>query len=424
MLKEKLRKNQIINECLYRSMYVPKKIVSFFLLIKLRKKKKTKTKIRVGIMVQLPSLWGKTARLYEELSQDAAFEVVLLAIPDYKFESQLPVYKSMENHAYTFLKENHFDAVKTNTETGWVDIATLKLDYLFYPRPYDALMPKGYKSCDVIKYIKTCYIPYGYLLGKTLMRNAFHLRFFTNLYFYFAENKDFENYNKNRFRFSHFFQLRKSVYTGYPSLQNVLEQKVKKCLYWKEHDKTLKIMWTPRWTIDEKQGKSNFFKYKDAVLHHVQRDDNLSLVVRPHPLAFANFIDSGLMSEVEVEEYKQQFEHERLFLDQQSDYQATMWCADVLITDFSSIIIEYFMMDKPLIYCRSHIEATATLQKILDVSYIADDFDDIKRYVEQLAQGMDPLKKKRHRVLKEVCDTQKQLHTSQNIVELLKKDAK
>lgn len=421
MLK-KILKNKFINEFLYRTMYLPKKIVMFFELLRFKKRNESGSKIKVVLMVQFPSLWGKLELLYNELIKHDEFDVVLLAIPDYNYETQTIEYSTMENKAYEFLKNENLAVVKANTESGWLDLSAQKIDYIFFPRPYDALMPNGYKSSDLIKYMKTCYIPYGYSLGKSLMRNSFHLRFFTNLYFYFAENKDFEKYNRRRFMVTHLLNLRKSVYVGYPSLQKVLENKVEECRYWKKDNNTLNIMWTPRWTVNEAQGTSSFFKYKDALLNQVKNNDNLSLVARPHPLAFSNFIEIGLMSENEVDDYKKQFDNKRLFLDQHRDYQPTMWCSDVLITDFSSIIIEYFIMNKPIIYCESDVEPTPTFQKILDVSYIAKDYEDIKKYLDHLEKGIDPLKERREKMIQEICDIQQNLETSKYIVELLKKD--
>ena len=79
-----------------------------------------------------------------------------------------------------------------------------------------------------------------------------------------------------------------------------------------------------------------------------------SLVFRPHPLTFKNFISLGLITSDEVDEYLRKFQNnEQLYYDQTSEYFTTFWHSDVFVGDISSIIPCYFLTGKPIIYCHT-----------------------------------------------------------------------
>ena len=95
--------------------------------------------------------------------------------------------------------------------------------------------------------------------------------------------------------------------------------------------------------MDKRLYRSTFFEYKDKIIDYVNRNDKLKFVFRPHPLMFNNFINEGLMSKKEVKEYLDNFKENKVY-DDQGDYFDTFRESDVLVTDFSSIIIDYFIL--------------------------------------------------------------------------------
>ena len=81
--------------------------------------------------------------------------------------------------------------------------------------------------------------------------------------------------------------------------------------------------------------------------------------------------------------------------DNSSDYTESFANSDVLVTDPSSILIQYFMTEKPIIYCDTGVELDDIFTAIIDVNYIAKDFEEVKKYIQLLKEGYDPKKEAR-----------------------------
>lgn len=65
-------------------------------------------------------------------------------------------------------------------------------------------------------------------------------------------------------------------------------------------------MWTPRWTTNKKLGGSNFFVYYKLLLEYAEKNDDVDLLCRPHPLMFDNFLKTGEMKIEEIDDYKKE----------------------------------------------------------------------------------------------------------------------
>lgn len=420
-IKKTLLKSELLKSFVYRIITIPNKVNGYNNLKKYVKNENENDKIKVVFFVQLPALWNKVESVYQCLVADKQFDIEILAIPDYRYDDNKE-FDLTYNKAYEFLSDKGIKSINAYTENGWYNLQKSQPDYVFYPRPYDPYMPIQYKSSTVSKYAKICYISYGYLLTTTLQRGCMDINFFSNLYLFFAESDYIKDYNKSRFKITHFRTMRKSINVGYPPLEDVLKNRVESCHYWKKDNSQFKVIWTPRWAIDEGHGKSNFFSYKDSLVDYFKKSDNSSFILRPHPLAFRTFIENGLLTEAELNEYRGNFDNKNMFIDDRGDYISTFWVSDVLISDISSVIIEYFIMGKPIIYCESSVQSNAVLEEILKGCYIAKDFKDITNYLENLKQGNDPLKEKRKEIIKSIFDLDKLKNTSKNILEELLKD--
>ena len=105
------------------------------------------------------------------------------------------------------------------------------------------------------------------------------------------------------------------------------------------------------------------------------------------------------MTAAEITAYKEQIS-EIGILDSNNNVNKTMETADILLTDFSGIIIQFFMTGKPIIYCPSNsIHPIPVLNRMLEGCYIAESWEDIQHYLKMLSEGNDPLKEKRTEIL-------------------------
>ena len=131
------------------------------------------------------------------------------------------------------------------------------------------------------------------------------------------------------------------------------------------------VLWTPRWSTDPIVGGSNFFKYRHIIKKLIAENPDVLFVIRPHPLMFGNFLKTGEMSELDVQEFKEYCSNtNNVYLDENKEYSNTFWNSDILITDNSGLVPEYFITSKPIIYCHSDIFVyTESFEKIRDESF-------------------------------------------------------
>ena len=107
---------------------------------------------------------------------------------------------------------------------------------------------------------------------------------------------------------------------------------------------TTNILWTPRWTTDKYAVETSFFDYKDCMIEYAKKNSNVNLVFRPHPLTFNNFIEKKLMTKKEVKDYISKFK-DNLYYDKSNEYMETFKDTDILVTDFSSIVMEFLLFN-------------------------------------------------------------------------------
>ncbi|SCJ41516.1 CDP-Glycerol:Poly(glycerophosphate) glycerophosphotransferase [uncultured Clostridium sp.] len=396
----------ILTIALKRVYNLVKEILAFLNLIKLRlKKREQREKITVVFLYQMPELWNKMKSVCEELNNRCDIDVIILTIPKINIDDG----SYLENEALEAIRGTNYKIINAiKGENKWIDLKEINPDYVFYQRPYDEYLPEEYKSYNVIKYAKTCYIPYGWVMTTNLQECCFNREFFRNLYMYFAENEEAYNIVKNQSNISDYLGIKRVLSLGCPSLELVYKIRGTKSYSWKrerENDK-LRIMWTPRWTIDPNLCASNFFQYKDKFIEYAELNREKYILFRPHPLAFDNYLKCGLMTKDEIDMYLDKIDRlENISLDNEKDYLNTFWESDILVTDISAIIVEYFITGKPIIYCDN---GTAPLDnittKMSEGFYWVKNWDEIEETIRNIESGNDILFNRRQELIKELFD--------------------
>ena len=94
--------------------------------------------------------------------------------------------------------------------------------------------------------------------------------------------------------------------------------------------------------------------------------------------------------------------------------------ADILLTDFSSLNMPFFLLDRPLVYCPNGVELTDDYNKMLEGSYVAEDWTQAEYYLEQLIRSEDPAADRRRMIVAEFRE--KHDGAAERIAARLKKD--
>lgn len=385
---------------------------STYYLKKVSKQKHHKDKrIKIGFIVFEPETWDKLDPVYNEFKSHDDIECNIIIVPSYDQELRLITTYGKE---LKYFKEINKDAILAYSDNGWIDISQDGYDYIFYQDPYNVHMPETLVSDTVVKFAKICYIPYGFSGSNIFNEGITNKDFYRNVSFGFTDTKEVFEILTKRYKsnikneYQHFFKI------GYPSFERFSQVE--------KNDEIKTVLWTPRWSYDENVGGSHFLEYKNGFLALAKRHKDLHFVMRPHPMMFKNFIDVGLMKTSEVDDYIRDLNKNNVEISLQNDLYSDFERADVLITDYSSIIPMFFLMNKPIIYCPSQIKLNSEYLYISEGMYISNEWSDVEKNIELLLKNNDVLEY----VRKEHVDTIKKAHdgSTKRIVNIIVDDFK
>ena len=177
-----------IKECRTQNLFLTRENID----LRLKIKKLAGEKIHVVFVCHRPAVWESLHSVYDALMADDHFQVTIVAIPNKK---ELPgLLLAHEEYASegaeTFWAAN--GCLKGyDYETGeWLDLRSLKPDYVFFQQPYNTTRPTGYQSGVVSQYAKILYIPYGmWLIGGEVFESTHPADFLNDVSYDFCPHQ-------------------------------------------------------------------------------------------------------------------------------------------------------------------------------------------------------------------------------------------
>ena len=395
--------------------------------LRLKMKKLNHEPINVVFVCHRPQIWSSLKSICDQCLEDPLFHVTIVAIPNKK---QLPGiglnHENYESEGAEEYFEHHYDCTirgyDYETDT-WLDLYSLAPDYLFFQSPYNICRPPMYHSDVVSTFTKLCFVPYGVqVLGGEVEESVYPVDFVKNLDFLFVESKIRIQFFEKMIKPAQNFSRDSILSIGYPRSDNL--EKLYDCESKSWHlDRTrFRIVWTPRWLTDE--GNCHFFDYKETLLDFAkEHSTSVEFLFRPHPQMFVNFAATGELPVCEAEDYKKRIqETENASIDTQGSYIETFYSSDVLVTDGSSIIPEYFLTGKPIIYCHKLYDNFTDFGKALSEGYYwANNWQEVRMYLDQLRRGDDPMLEKRKQMIQDLFEIS-QVSAGFRIKEKMKED--
>lgn len=384
-----------------------------------------KGKMRIVFIVQRTEVFNSVRTVFEAAVADDACEVYLLPLPRYSQECEelaWDTYASVVEFCHQLSGGTVIDTYDFETKT-YYHLTELMPDYIFLNVPYTIEYPDVY-SMEKLSFIsKVCYVPYGYAMpnekkNPDLYAGPYYVDLMKYISFLFVDGDASYSYcKKNRMWLSEFLFGKRLYNIGYPRFDATDVHEVRPI------ENT--ILWLPRWTvanqIDDGNLGSHFFDYSDRFLAYIGGQEHYHLVVRPHPLMFENYIKYGLMSKQDVLAYKEIMKNNGKFsLDEKPSYDDAFNTADVLVADYSSTIIEFFLRGKPIIYCGKREELSPQIANVTKTFYYVNGWEQLKKVLDDLKDGNDPLKGER-RIAVEQFKAGKQ-NAGKAILNVLRKD--
>lgn len=344
----------------------------------------SKSVLKIGFIVQMPQVWDKEKPVFDRMLEDNRFDSYLVVVPEYDIKTQSICSFGTELEYFSSMYDESRIIKGIKEDGSVIEIGDLDFDYVFYQRPYDSYLPVQLRAKAVLPYARTVYIPY-YFSNVNQKEDYYKSVFFNNIYLYFQSSNETGIVKKKKSK-------RIDLNIGYPALDNMkVETKT---------GDTIKGLWTPRWTDDPLTGGSTFIKYMELIVEWAASIPNFELILRPHPLAFDYAIAEGKLTEEEVIRYKDKVEKLGIKFDKNPIADDTIKEIDIMITDSTSIILNSYIRNIPIVYCTNpELNFSDEYKKIIKTCYIAKDWNEVVKYSTDIINGVDPLLEEREKVI-------------------------
>ena len=143
-------------------------------------------------------------------------------------------------------------------------------------------------------------------------------------------------------------------------------------------------------------------EYIDSFIELFSGDIGYSLVIRPHPMMFDNFILKGIMTQKDIDDLIERCKKANITFDKNRDIHKTFKEIDFLVSDYSSILALYMTTNRPVIYGDSRSDNNEIFDKLVDAMYVAENWEKIEKNIRMLIDGEDPMREKREAVVNEL----------------------
>ena len=353
------------------------------------KKLKSKEKIKALFCCEQNEKWSYT-KLYQTLKNNSRFEVLPVVLFPITSKGQI-IFTQSENKIF-------FEKLGIKTLDGWdyennkiLNIQSLNPDIIFYQQPWylnNINHPK-----NVSNYALTIMAPYGYTtLSPKEWGSDGVKEIYRDLWLFMAESpyhvKFYKKAAKMRNNLAPFGSLKFDNYKE-SSIQNSAKPK---------------IIYAPHHTISTDGLRMSTFQnnYKDF-LNFAKENQQFDFVFKPHPMLINTVVEYGLMTRVEYQNYLNEWKNlpnSEVCLD--GDYFEIFKTSNLMITDCSSFLAEYFPTKNPIIFLNRLDRAPFDDfgNKIKKGFYFANDFKDVENHIKNLFEAkIDPLAKTREEIL-------------------------
>jgi hypothetical protein len=353
--------------------------------------------IHVLFLCHMPPLWSSFDSVYRAIINDSAFRATVVTLP-YRHIT-LPDGEYKDEGALEFLQAKGIPAISgyDREKNQWLSPTSLSPDYVFFQTPYDVFPPE-WSVEQVSMLARVCYIPYGTTLFRGLVDDIAHpIQFFRSISLVFSESPLANDLFVARFKDQKWFDEKIVVLSGSPKLDYLTGKNSPDGKVWKRRlPKDIKrIAWTPRWATWD--GTCHFFDYKDYFTKFCQNHLDVDFVFRPHPLCFQNFLKTGELTKAELERMELAYSNSlNMTLDRSAEYQNTFLTCDILVSDVSTMLLEYFATGKPVVYTHRLDVFNELGRKLSEGFYWVRNAVEMDQTLAMLLSGYDPLREKRN----------------------------
>lgn len=348
---------------------------------------------KLDFYIQTPHVWGSLKTVWEACKQRSDLvDTQLVRLPFYHID------EALENSAKEYFESKKISFV------DWVDYDLIerKPDLAFIQNPYEETRPEMFRTDALIKLgVKLAYVPYCLEIYAGETNNYhFNLLLQKKCFQIFVRSEEHKNMFK---KYCENYNDEKITVTGHPKFDDLLKHRIKKNkeTIFNKIKKQRVVLWNPHFSVHPDQGFSTFLEYKEIIFNEIKGKEGLFLLIRPHPLLFKSLEMYHLMDPEEISTWKEKINSQtNMLIDETGDYKDAFAHSHAMISDASSLALEYLYTKKPILFTFNRDKNLLNEDKyILDYLYNVSSAKDIGSFVDLVCSGKDPMYKKRIKIL-------------------------
>jgi hypothetical protein len=351
-------------------------------------------KIKVVFLAQETNIWPSLESVYHAFAGDSRCEAQLLYVPfehrnnDKKIDS-FTIYQNMGLPIKHCLDYN---------------LADESPDIVFFSKPYDGI-PMQFHIDNVDPVVqRSVYIPYW--VNWMAVQN---LQFLIDYHYRMSlHDKAWKIFDAPDYvRISHAqYGSRKGEnleLIGHPRFDAIGKLRdIRKDIpvSWDEKiDNKMAILWNTHSYIKD-DGWSTFATLGNQILEFFRTHQHFVLIWRPHPHFFNSLINGNVMAEEDVDALKTLVSSSNnIILDATPNYLYAFSVADALISDASSLLVEFLPTRKPILYTYNNSSRFIVNENLLPALYEASTWNDVEKFIQMLMDGKDHKAEERKKVV-------------------------
>ena len=346
---------------------------------------------RALFLVQFGPSWSGMASAYAAFKADPEWDVTVVALPFLQCQ-----FKTDEerNAVFEFLSEQgipHVSWKDFELKPGCADVAFLSL-------PYDETLPGGWRLRDFLRCApRLTYLPYNLVMlgGTENTRFQFDLVLQRVAWMVVAHSQ------RSKAMFARHCATGDNhvVITGHPKIDAVRDRHLARDPELTRFAAGRKLVcWNPHFDLRPDgtffgAGPSTFLGWHKILLEEFARRQDMAFVIRPHPLFFSALESRRLWSAEQVAEFFQQVERAgNVQIDRRPSYLPVFAEASALLSDASSLLLEFSVTGNPVLYLRNpHGPGLNEDGEFVDAhQYTAERQEEIFDFLDMVARGDDP----------------------------------
>lgn len=369
---------------------------------KVLKKLKKKNKIKVLFVCEENQKWGYQF-VYELMKNDDRFEILPVVLFPIVTKNRV---EFTQNDNIEFFKKLDIAAIDGYDYSKNInkDIKSFEPDLVFYQQPW-YLQGQNHPQ-KVSKFALTMMIPYGFTtLSPDSWGSDSVKKVYSTLWRFFSESPYHNSFYEKAANMKHKDNL---VAVGCPKLdyyKTLVREEFEELWKDKKQTKKMRIIWAPHHSITgEGLAMANFQEHYLFFLDLAKEHNEYSFVLKPHPALRSTCISSGFMSEVDYDNYIKEWENlPNASVYTKGDYFDIFKSSNVLITDSSSFLAEYFPSEKPIVFLDKSTRAAFDRfgEELKKGFYKINEISELEPLLHKLLnEEQDPLKTLRLSIIK------------------------